>query len=83
MVRTAVASRPAVMLVGPPGTGKSQLINELLSDIAKDPAIVGMSEAYEALTVTPDEAGCGACQPRAKRRALIVGRLGDQRGRHL
>lgn len=73
MVRTAVASRPAVMLVGPPGTGKTQLINELLAEIAHDPACVGMSSAHEALTVTPDESWTS--------RELIGGETVDDRGR--
>jgi len=55
MLRTAVASRPAVMLVGPPGTGKSQLVTELLAEIAADPSSVGMITAHEPYIVTPDE----------------------------
>lgn len=55
MLLTAVASRPAVMLVGPPGTGKSQLVAELFADVAADPNIVGMVNAHEPFTTTPDE----------------------------
>lgn len=55
MLRTAVASRPAVMLVGPPGTGKSQLVAELFAEIAADPSVVGMTEPHEPFVTTPDE----------------------------
>jgi MoxR-like ATPase len=55
MLRTAVASRPAVMLVGPPGTGKSQLVAELIADVAADPRSVGMVAGHDPLIVTPDD----------------------------
>lgn len=55
MLRTSIASRQAVMLVGPPGTGKSQLVQELLDELATDPSIAGMTSAHEANVTTPDE----------------------------
>lgn len=73
MVRAAIASRPAVMLVGPPGTGKTQLISEILSEVARDPGVVGMSSAHEALTVTPDESWTA--------RELVGGETVDDDGR--
>ncbi|MGC7100376.1 AAA family ATPase [Amycolatopsis lurida] len=55
MLRGAVASRSAVMLVGPPGTGKTQLVGEVIDDVAKDPERYGMTMAHDDLVVTPDE----------------------------
>lgn len=55
MLRLAVASRPAVMLVGPPGTGKSQLLGELVTAVAKEPSAFGMAMAHDASMVTLDE----------------------------
>jgi hypothetical protein len=73
MLRSAVASRAAVMLVGPPGTGKSQLVLELLDEIADDPSIVGMTKAHEPLTTTPDESWTA--------RELVGGETVDDQGR--
>lgn len=73
MFRTAVASRPAVMLVGPPGTGKSQLITELFDEMVEDPAIVGMSSAHELYMTTPDESWTV--------RELVGGDTVDDKGR--
>ncbi|GAB2742224.1 AAA family ATPase [Amycolatopsis magusensis] len=55
MLRGAVTSRSAVMLVGPPGTGKTQLVGEVIDAVAKDPAAYGMTMAHDYLVVTPDE----------------------------
>jgi hypothetical protein len=73
MLRSAVASRAAVMLVGPPGTGKSQLVLELLDEIADDPTIVGMTKAHEPFTTTPDESWTA--------RELVGGETVDDHGR--
>ncbi|WP_456598794.1 AAA family ATPase [Blastococcus sp. SYSU DS0616] len=73
MLRRAVASRPAVMLVGPPGTGKSQLVSELLADVAADPSVVGMVTGHEATLVTPDESWTA--------RELVGGETIDDQGR--
>ncbi|MBM7804209.1 hypothetical protein JOD57_000046 [Geodermatophilus bullaregiensis] len=73
MLRRAVAGRPAVMLVGPPGTGKSQLVSELLADVVADPSVVGMATGHEATLVTPDESWTA--------RELVGGETIDDRGR--
>ncbi len=55
MLRLSVKSRQAVMLVGPPGTGKTQLVAEITDEIAKDPQSYGMTTIHDPLFVTPDE----------------------------
>ncbi|MGY0235070.1 AAA family ATPase [Longispora urticae] len=55
MLRTAIASHRAVMLVGPPGTGKSTLVHQLLAQVQQSPGAIGMTMAHELMTVTPDE----------------------------
>jgi hypothetical protein len=56
MVRLAVASSSAVILVGPPGTGKTTIIRQLLQDIAYNPAAYGLSAApKEPKWVTPSQ----------------------------
>lgn len=56
MARLAVASSPAVLFVGPPGTGKNRLLNEILSEIEADPASYGFSKARETV-IEPAEEG--------------------------
>jgi hypothetical protein len=55
MIRLAIASAPAVMLVGPPGTGKTTALTEVLKEIDADPATYGFSRAWSARWVTPEE----------------------------
>jgi MoxR-like ATPase len=55
MVRLAVASAPAVMLVGPPGTGKSTLVQQLIDEVSAAPGAFGFTEAPTARWVTPEE----------------------------
>ena len=43
MVELAILSTPAVILVGPPGTGKTQLLREVLQKIESDPAAFGFA----------------------------------------
>lgn len=43
------------MLVGPPGTGKTQLVGELIYEIGKNPESFGMGLIHDPLIVTPDE----------------------------
>lgn len=73
MLRTSLASRPAVMLVGPPGTGKSRLVEEILAEVATNPARFGMSIPHEGLFVTPDESWTT--------RELVGGETVDDKGR--
>jgi len=73
MLRTSIASRPAVMLVGPPGTGKSRLVEELLAEVADKPMSYGMSIPHEGLFVTPDESWTT--------RELVGGETVDDQGR--
>jgi MoxR-like ATPase len=55
MLRNAVASSKAVMLVGPPGTGKSTLVEELVRESAEQPGAYGLSDGHALSVVTPDE----------------------------
>lgn len=55
MLRSAVASSKAIMLVGPPGTGKSTLIEEMVRDAATDPAAFGLTYGHDMSVITPDE----------------------------
>lgn len=55
MLRNAVASSNAIMLVGPPGTGKSTLVEEIVRESAADPAAYGLSYGHNLSVVTPDE----------------------------
>jgi hypothetical protein len=56
MARLAIATSPAVLFVGPPGTGKNRLLNEILEEIAADPASYGFTKAREVV-VEPAEEG--------------------------
>jgi hypothetical protein len=73
MLRLAVASRPAVMLVGPPGTGKSQLLAELLEELNQSPLEFGFTTGHDAALVTPDESWSA--------RELVGGETVDDAGR--
>lgn len=55
MLKNAIASHKAIMLVGPPGTGKSSLVWEVIRDAQSDPSAYGMKIAPELMTVTADE----------------------------
>lgn len=73
MVRTSIASRAATMLVGPPGTGKTQLIEEVVREVAQSPTSFGMTMAHDRKVVTPDESWTT--------RELLGGETVDDRGR--
>lgn len=55
MLRSAVASSKAIMLVGPPGTGKSTLVEEMVAEAAADPSAYGLTYEHDLSVVTPDE----------------------------
>lgn len=56
MARLAIASSPAVMFVGPPGTGKNRLLREILKEIELDPTSYGFKKAREVV-IEPAEEG--------------------------
>ncbi len=55
MVRLAVAAAPAVMLVGPPGTGKSTMLDEVIREIDSNRSAYGFTRRWGARWVTPEE----------------------------
>lgn len=56
MVEVAIASSRAVLLVGPPGTGKTEILEQVIDRIDRDPARFGFtSEGIDAAWVTPEE----------------------------
>lgn len=56
MIDLAIASGPAVLLVGPPGTGKTQALREAMERIDSDPEAHGFDAAgVDANWVTPEE----------------------------
>jgi MoxR-like ATPase len=56
MARLAIVTSPAVLFVGPPGTGKNRLLAEILSEIDDDPASYGFQNGHEVV-IEPAEEG--------------------------
>jgi len=55
MIETAIGTAKAVMLVGPPGTGKTHTLRKVLQQVQADPARVGLSTAPGVRWATPEE----------------------------
>ncbi|WP_410789278.1 AAA family ATPase [Kribbella sp. C-35] len=56
MVEVAIASSRAVLLVGPPGTGKTEILEQVIDKIDRTPEHFGFSgEGVDAVWVTPEE----------------------------
>ncbi len=74
MLRLSIASAKAVMVVGPPGTGKTTLLEEAIQEISDDPGSYGLSSAPDGVRqVTPEEAWTT--------RELVGGETVDDQGR--
>ncbi|MFE0020003.1 AAA family ATPase [Amycolatopsis sp. NPDC059021] len=73
MLRLSVQSRSAVMLVGAPGTGKTQLLTELVTDVQRNPKEFGLSRLRHPMVVTPDESWTA--------RELVGGETVDNEGK--
>jgi MoxR-like ATPase len=56
MVEVGVASSRAVLLVGPPGTGKTEILSQVVAKIDAEPAQYGFaSDGIDAAWATPEE----------------------------
>jgi hypothetical protein len=56
MIRTAIATSTGILLVGPPGTGKTSLMHQIVQDATANPQRYGLSQAPAGADwVTPDE----------------------------
>lgn len=61
MVLITILSTPAVVLVGPPGTGKSTLLRQIVDEIRTDPTSFGLTaEVPEPKWATPEESWTNA-----------------------
>lgn len=74
MVRLSILSTSAVILVGPPGTGKTRLIEETVDEILSSPDAYGFeAEKNPPIWATPDESWTTL--------ELVGGQTVDERGK--
>jgi hypothetical protein len=73
MVKRALAANSAVILVGPPGTGKTSLLEEVVQEIRDDPVAHGFGSVKGVLRATPEESWTT--------RDLVGGETVDDKGR--
>lgn len=72
MVKLAIASNTGVILVGPPGTGKTTLLEEVIAELRHDPEGFGFGAIPDPVWTTPEESWTT--------RELVGGKTVDENG---